>query len=305
VRGAEVRLPTGEVREVRAAATLLATGGFGGDPELRSELIHPQAHDIPLRANRFSRGDGLRLGRAAGGQFGPEDAGFYGHVMAAGVQLRDDDDLPALTLFHSEHGVLLNLDAERFCDETLGDHLTTLALLKQPQARALLISDQRIHDEWIMRPYVEGVAPVDVFDLVSKRGARAVKVESLDALADLPAGWGYDGGAIRQALLDFNRAVADGTIDPPRRFDAVPIDRPPFSVIEAVPAITFTFGGLRIDEDARVLDEDGQPIPGLLAAGADAGGVYVRAYAGGLAMALVFGLRAAQTALERSTVEVG
>jgi succinate dehydrogenase/fumarate reductase flavoprotein subunit len=304
VRGALVDLPTGEVREIRAAATLLATGGFGGDPDLRSALIHPQARDIPLRANPYSRGDGLRLGQAVGGQFGPEDAGFYGHVMAAGVELREDDDFPALTLFHSEHGVLLNLEGERFCDETLGDHLTTLALLRQPQARALLISDQRIHEDWIMRPYVEGVAPVDVFELVSSRGARAVQAENLDELAELPAEWGYDGAAIKQALLDFNRSCAEGTLDPPRRLDAVPIDRPPFYVIEAVPAITFTFGGLRIDEDARVLDERGRPIPGLLAAGADAGGVYVRAYAGGLAMALVFGLRAAQTALERSAVEV-
>jgi succinate dehydrogenase/fumarate reductase flavoprotein subunit len=305
VRGAEIRLPSGEVREIRAAATLLATGGFGGDPELRTELIHPQAHDLPLRANPYSRGDGLKLGRSVGAQFGPEDAGFYGHVMAAGVELRDDDDFPALTLFHSEHGILLSLDGERFVDETLGDHLTTLALLREREARALLISDQRIHDEWIMRPYVEGVPPVDVFDLVSKRGARAVQVDSLAALANVPAEWGYDGAAIRQALVDFNRTVVEGTIDPPRAHDAVPIDRPPFYVIEAVPAITFTFGGLVIDEDARVLDADGRPIPGLLAAGADAGGVYVRAYAGGLALALVFGLRAAQTALERSTVGVG
>lgn len=304
VRGAEIELPSGELREIRAAATVLATGGFGGDPELRSTLIHPQARDIPLRANPYSCGDGLRLGQSVGAQFGPDDAGFYGHVMAAGVDLREDDDFPALTLFHSEHGVLLNLEGKRFLDETVGDHLTTLALLRQPHARALLISDQRIHDDWIMQPYVEGVAPVDVFHLVSKRGARAVKLESLDELADLPADWGYDGAAIMQALLNFNRDCADGTLDPPRRFDAVRIDRPPFYVIEAVPAITFTFGGMLIDEDAQVLDEAGRPIPGLLAAGADAGGLYVRAYAGGLAAALVFGLRAAQTALERSPVEV-
>ena len=45
-----------------------------------------------------------------------------------------------------------------------------------------------------------------------------------------------------------------------------------------------------------MLGEDGTPIPGLLAAGADAGGVFHRAYAGGLATALVFGLQAAATA---------
>ncbi len=67
-------------------------------------------------------------------------------------------------------------------------------------------------------------------------------------------------------------------------------------MIEVIPAITFTFSGLRIDPQARVLDESGQPIPGLLAAGADAGGVFHRAYAGGLACALVFGLQAAATA---------
>lgn len=105
---------------------------------------------------------------------------------------------------------------------------------------------------------------------------------------------------MRRALLNFNRAVTEGTIDPPREFDATPIDTAPIYVVEVVPAITFTFGGLKVDEDAHVLDESGHPIPGLFAAGADAGGVYVRAYAGGLAAALVFGLRAAQTAHEES-----
>jgi len=72
----------------------------------------------------------------------------------------------------------------------------------------------------------------------------------------------------------------------------------PYYVIEVIPAITFTFTGLRIDERARVLAADGEPIRGLLAAGADAGGVFHRAYAGGLAAALVFGLQAAATATQ-------
>ena len=65
-------------------------------------------------------------------------------------------------------------------------------------------------------------------------------------------------------------------------------------MIEVIPAITFTFSGLRIDEQSRALDSSGMPIPGLLAAGADA--VFHRAYAGGLAAALVLGLQAAATA---------
>jgi hypothetical protein len=45
-----------------------------------------------------------------------------------------------------------------------------------------------------------------------------------------------------------------------------------------------------------VLKGDGQLIPGLLAAGSDAGGLYVRAYVGNLAAGLTFGMRAAETA---------
>ena len=157
-----------------------------------------------------------------------------------------------------------------------------------------MISDARVREDWILQPYVEGVHPRDTFDVAFQRGARCAIAESIDELAHLPPEWGYDGATVRQALLDFNRQCADGGHDPPRRFDAVPIDRPPFYVIETVPAISFTFGGLAIDDRARVLDETGEPIPGLLAAGADAGGVFTKAYAGGLAMALVFALRAAR-----------
>lgn len=67
--------------------------------------------------------------------------------------------------------------------------------------------------------------------------------------------------------------------------------------MEIQPAITFTHGGLRTDADSRVLDANGEPIAGLLAAGADAGGTYHQAYAGGLAMAAVFGMIASETAL--------
>jgi fumarate reductase flavoprotein subunit len=62
-------------------------------------------------------------------------------------------------------------------------------------------------------------------------------------------------------------------------------------------AITHTIGGLRIDERARVLDEQGGPVDGLYAAGVDAGGISTGGYASGLASALVLGLTAAESAL--------
>jgi fumarate reductase flavoprotein subunit len=62
-------------------------------------------------------------------------------------------------------------------------------------------------------------------------------------------------------------------------------------------AVTHTIGGLRIDDRARVLDADGEPVPELYAAGADTGGISTGGYSSGLAAALVFGRIAAETAL--------
>jgi succinate dehydrogenase/fumarate reductase flavoprotein subunit len=296
VVGAAVRDGAGSERIVRARSTLLATGGFGGDPDLRAEHIHPLARNLPLRAQPHSIGDGMRLARDAGAAFGPPNAGFYGHLIPSRVAYNNPYEFTDLTFYHSEHGVLLNLEGYRFCDETVGDHLNTLYVLEQPEARALLIYDQRVHDEWMMAPYVEGVEPLDKFQLAYKRGARSAVADDIEEFEFLPDEWGYSGPAAREALLEFNRQCEAGTPMPGRALDAAPLVTPPYYVIEVIPAITFTFTGLRIDPQARVLDQSGQVIPGLLAAGADAGGVFNRAYAGGLACAIVFGLQAAATA---------
>jgi succinate dehydrogenase/fumarate reductase flavoprotein subunit len=297
VVGAEIQNGSGERRTIRARSTLLATGGFGGDPALRAEHIHPLATDLPLRANPHSLGDGLRLGRSAGAAFGPPGAGFYGHLIPSKVAYNNPYEFTDLTFYHSEHGVLLNLEGKRFCDETVGDHLNTLYVLEQPEARALLVYDQRVHDEWMMAPYVEGVEPLDKFQLAYRRSARAAVAEEIEEFEALPDEWGYPGQASRDTLLEFNRQCEAGDPSPSRKLDAMPLVNPPYYVIEVIPAITFTFSGLRIDPQARVLTESGEAIPGLLAAGADAGGVFNRAYAGGLACALVFGLQAAATAI--------
>jgi succinate dehydrogenase/fumarate reductase flavoprotein subunit len=70
--------------------------------------------------------------------------------------------------------------------------------------------------------------------------------------------------------------------------------------IHVAAAVTHTLGGLRIDDRARVLREDGEPIEGLYAAGVDVGGLATGGYASGLAQALVLGLVAAESALGRS-----
>jgi succinate dehydrogenase/fumarate reductase flavoprotein subunit len=289
VVGAEILPGDGERRIVRARSTLLAMGGFAGSEAPRL--------GIPLRANPHSDGRGRALGRSVGGAFGAADAGFYGHLMPAHIAVSDPLRFATLTFFHSEHGVLVNRLGRRFVDETEGDHLSTLATLQQPGARALLICDERVHREWMLRPYVAGLEAPDKFELAYQAGARCATAADLDEFADLPDEWGYPGAVVRDTLVRFNEQCRAGNAEPPRRRDGLGLTDPPYYVLEVTPAITFTFGGLLIDPDARVLGSDDEPIPGLLAAGADAGGLYVRAYAGGLAAALVFGLCAADTAV--------
>jgi fumarate reductase flavoprotein subunit len=78
----------------------------------------------------------------------------------------------------------------------------------------------------------------------------------------------------------------------------LPFDPPAGALVavRVIAAITHTIGGIRIDENARVLRADGSTVDGLWAAGVDAGGIATGGYASGLAQALVLGLAAAEDA---------
>ena len=297
VTGALVRTGVGRSREITAANTVLATGGFQGDKELLAQHVHPDAGKMQLRSNPNSCGAGYRLAMAVGAAAGPDNVGFYGHLIPSGVELADPVDFVDMSLYYSEHALLFNLDSKRFVDETLGDHLSTMALLDQPESRGLLVADARVHRDWMLASYVEGAVALDKFELAGKRGGRVGMAEDLDELEYLPEEWGYDGVAIGAAITEFNRVAEAGEdLTPGRLRDREPLAEGPYYVIETVPAITFPFHGVLIDDRARVLDAAGAPIPGLLAAGSDTGGLWHRAYAGGIASALVFGLTAAATA---------
>ncbi len=305
VAGAEIRLPGGSTQALRARSTLLATGGYQNDRALAAELIHPNAAAIPRRTQRNSVGDGLRLGRAVGGQFGKPGAGFYGHLIPYPVELADPSDF--VSMYYSEHGLLLNQAGLRFMDETVGDHLNAQTVLEQPRGRALLVADERVRREHILQPYQPGQPAVDKLAEAEKRGGHYAAAANVESLAAIAQRWGYDGPVVVEAVRSFNQTAAAGParLSPARRFDATPLDEPPYHVVEVWPAITFTLGGLLMDSDARVLDQSGRPIPGLFAAGADSGGTYSYGYAGGLALALVFGLRAAEAAAAQLAAATG
>jgi hypothetical protein len=69
------------------------------------------------------------------------------------------------------------------------------------------------------------------------------------------------------------------------------LTEPLFHVLEVQPAITFTYGGLRTEENGGVFDHDGTRVDGLRAARVDDGGLSKWTYAGGLALAFIIGRR--------------
>ena len=143
--------------------------------------------------------------------------------------------------------------------------------------------------------------------------ATRYRSETLAALVDQLDG--IDRAALQATIAEFNRAVRQDVAFDPGKKDgrstaglAVPksnwastIDEPPFEAFPVTCGITFTFGGVRTDRDARVLDVDGAVIPGLYAAGELVGGLFYFNYPGGsgLMAAAVFGRIAGRAAAQQ------
>jgi succinate dehydrogenase/fumarate reductase flavoprotein subunit len=114
---------------------------------------------------------------------------------------------------------------------------------------------------------------------IARRGGRARYVVDREDL-----GYETPYGTVADAIERVRRA--GGTVE----------DLGGAVAVHVIAAVTHTIGGLAIDKRARVVDGSGTPIPGLYAAGVDAGGWSTGGYASGLAAALVFGLVAAEDA---------
>jgi len=111
------------------------------------------------------------------------------------------------------------------------------------------------------------------------------------AVARVPSAWlvvadADLGQRVRERTVADMVAVAEELGAEVRRRDGT-------TAVRVLTGVTHTLGGLRVDTHARVLDESGEQIPGLYAAGNDAGGIFAGGYGSGLAAALVLGLAAA------------
>jgi succinate dehydrogenase/fumarate reductase flavoprotein subunit len=290
VVGAHVRDASGSV-EVRAPWVLLSSGGFQGNRGFMERFFGASANTLLHRSNPWSSGDGLRLGLSVGAGITEIMDSYYGHLVATPIPtFANNLDFVKYARAFSIHGVLVNLEGSRFVDEWRGDHFNSQAADDQPEGRVVLVFDEETRQGPARTAPAVGMEAYDqVADSIAV-GAHLARADDLPGLAAAIAEWGY-------RAVDLDAAVAE------HRTDALaagqrPLGAGPYYAAEVRPAISFTEGGLRIDSVARVLDTTGAPIPGLLAAGADAGGTYNGGYAGGLANASVFGYRAAGTVIE-------
>ena len=303
VHGAALEGPDGPV-VVEAGAVILATGGFQGDPALVASFIGPNADRVLVRSNPGSVGDGFRLAGSVGGAASRSLGGFYGHLVGAPVHDWSERHFLPLTQYHSIFCILVDLYGRRFIDESRGDEYSNQAVVALPGSRAILLADDATRRARVVTaPYPRGEV-VDRFRAAADAGARYAIADTVDGLIEAVAAWGVPAGSLRATLTAYDQVSAGQVValDAPVPALPAPLRVAPFHALEVQPALTFPLGGIRIDVDGHVLDHDDRAVPGLFAAGADAGGLYHEGYGGGLGMSCVFGRRAARAALAELAV---
>lgn len=279
-------------------AVVLASGGFAGDPELVRRYIIGGPGEMRLRAHPRSTGDGFRAALAAGAL---ESAGleeFYGRNLPAPPAEFPPERFVEVSQLYGRHAVAINLNGERYADESAdwSETALTQATALQPGLRAWYVLDSASLQKRVRERTVG-----EMVATARRVGGIVLQGESLEEMADRLA----ERGVVRENFLrtidGYNAAVVDGrseSLFPRRSAPAAPVRTPPFVAVEVAPTITHTIGGLAVDGGCRVLRRsDGRPLPGLYAAGVEVGGVSVGGYTSGLAAALVFGRAAATSAV--------
>lgn len=298
---------------IRAGSVILATGGFQGNETLVEQHITESVGKMWLRSNPWSTGDGLLAAKEAGAKTTKGMGRFYGHNLVAPPAEFSNNELRDASQYYGPTAIAVDEDGHRFVDESISDTEETLtqAAARRAGGRAFYVFDQALYDSQFRERHVGTIV-----ERARSFDGPFAKADSLEALCDQVEEWGVDGDALSETVTTFNEAIrADDpeSLDPPRtRYQRV-FDTPPFYAVAVQPGITFTMGGIDIDASARVLSRPGtsstldyypedpqevqfRVIPGLYAAGADAGNIHNYRYLGGLNTAVVTGLVAGEEA---------
>jgi tricarballylate dehydrogenase len=301
VEGVRV-IADGVEEEIRAQSVVLASGGFEANREWRARYLGPGWDMAKVRGTRYNTGDGIRMALDIGAQPYGQWSGC--HSVSWERYAPDFGELER-PITASRNGypfsIMVNAEGRRFVDEGADFRNYTYAkygriVLEQPGSYAWHVFDSQVehllHEEYRSK----GTTRVQA-DTLEELVARMEDVQPEQFLRTVRE---YN-AAIRREV-PFNPNVKDGRCTVGLEIDksnwAMAIEKPPFVAYAVTCGITFTFGGLKIDTDARVLDIAERPLRGLYAAGELVGGLFYFNYPGssGLMAGSVFGRIAGRSA---------
>ena len=326
VVGAEIDTADGKVTVMARHGVVLGSGGWPHDGKRRSELF-AAGRTSPEVWGMFpygNSGDGIRMAEDIGGQFNTDVASPIALTPITRVH-RGEGALETMPCFFNRGvpGVIgVTRDGKRFCNEGRSYHDLGTHLLKkeagEPEAVAWLVFDHRY-----LRRYGQG--PIRPAPIPYQEHIRSGYLKRGDTVRELAVAAGIDPEGLEASVSRYNQFAVEGH-DPDfhrgtNAFDIAngdpehkpnpcigPLDKAPYYAVRVFAGCVGTFAGLKTDERARVLGEDGQPITGLYAVGNDmnsiTGGDYI---AGGctLGPGMTFGYIAGGDIVERSRNGVG
>jgi tricarballylate dehydrogenase len=299
----------GKTIDVRGGAVVLAAGGFQANPEWRTRYLGPGWELAKVRGTRFNTGDAIGMAL----DIGAAPVGNWSgcHAVAWDRNAPEFGDLAVGDQFQKHSypwGIYINAEGKRFVDEGADFRNYTYAkygrvILHQPAQFAWQIFDAKVKGQLRDEYRIKQVTKVTA-NTLEELVAKLDDVNAETALAEIRA---YN--AAVKTDIPFNPNVKDGRCTTGLAVNksnwANTLDTPPFEAYAVTCGITFTFGGLRINTGAQVMSTDGEPIPGLYAAGELVGGIFYFNYPGGtgLTNGSVFGRIAGANAAKAARSE--
>jgi len=271
-----------------AGKVVLGCGGFEGNPEMLTHYMGPRAVYLrPIcKGGNFNRGEGIRMAL----DIGAAGAGDFGSYHAEPIDPRSGVAEPSVFIF--PYGILVNKDGNRFADEAPGAvdahyERVTRRIFEQRDGLAYVVLDAK---HMRIPNYRLGLRtdkpPIEAATITGLAAALGIAPEALEATVA-----GYNAACVPGDFrpLEVDHLATRG-LSPEKSNWAWRLDEPPFHAYPIISANVLTFGGLKVDVNARVLDGDGRPINGLYAAG-EVVGMYYGTYTGATSVlkGLVFG----------------
>jgi tricarballylate dehydrogenase len=284
----------GRSRPVRAAAVVLATGGFESNLGWLKEAWGEAADNFIVRGTPFNTGTPLRLMLDAGAE--PVGDPRACHAIAVDARAPRFDGGIVTRLDCLPLGIVVNARGERFADE--GEDLWPkryaswgTLVARQPGQQAYCVIDAKVSGLFMPSVFPPVVAS-SIRELAAKLGLEPERLAATVAAFN---------GAVQPGAFDLGRLDNCRTagLTPAKSHWAQRLDTPPFWGYPLRPGITFTYLGLTVDDAARVVMRDGRPSANVFAAGEImAGNVLRRGYVAGIGMTIgtVFGRIAGESA---------